>query len=110
MSPRFFQWTVTLSRPGTTRDSAGAVQKTWESVSGFVDVPASVQPTTVRDLPLFAQRGLKYGHKVYVLQEPPFKRGDRLLTNDGRTFMIDGVQHFKMGEEFWLLVCDQIVE
>ena len=70
---------VTLQRPAITKDTSGGSVRSFQDVSGVVEVIAAVQPASHREKQTFAARQLFISHVVYFDADRDVRRGDRIF-------------------------------
>jgi len=81
---------ITLVRPRIVKDSSGGSKRVWGPAENEGPREASVQPVTAEDRASLGQRMIHATHKIYLRENPGFKRGDRVESNDGRIFLVYG--------------------
>lgn len=78
--------TVTLQRKSTSVDASLGAADSYTNVAS--NVAATIQPVSGKERWVLAQRGVYYTHKIYFAQDIGATPRDRILTSDGRTFII----------------------
>lgn len=109
ISDVFFNNYITLEKPSNVKDSSGGVRKTWVTVTD-TPIKAAIQPMTPREQHLYAGRQIRASHSVYIEEDPRFKRGYRLVDQNGKKFVIKGIVDFAGANRVYKIICRELVE
>ena len=87
---------VQAQTPSALQDKSGAMVKNWATKPGefgapLRDILCRVRPISTRYQMLYAQRNITVTHRVYFDFVYPVSRGDRLLTDTGKTLLVKGI-------------------
>lgn len=80
---------VKIERKSTSLGSSGGHVHTWEVI--HKSVPVNIQPATVRERLLSAQRGILYSNKIYSAEDLNLNKNDRFTDiNTGKEYVYTG--------------------
>ena len=108
LSDYFFRSQVTLYRVKATKDKAGGAKRQWAAVAD--PVSACIQPISSREIQAWAARQVTVSHRVYTREELPYKRGDKLIDDRGRTFRVRGNINVASFDTIWHLDCMEVLK
>jgi len=85
---------ISLERPVNSQDSSGGILKGFESVNGFQDVAASIQPLRTEEKnSIFAQRQILVTHRIYTAIDMKSQKGDRCrVPETNQIFILIGMR------------------